>query len=68
MERVGSWSKKDTNDKYLYDLRLALERPDEPSAFAEMSAQQETHRFGRYNRVFSSELVTDKGKRLEQKQ
>lgn len=36
------WSKEDTNDNHLNNLRLTLQRPDEPSAFAEMSAKLET--------------------------
>jgi len=35
-------SKEDTNDNQLNNLQLAWHGPDEPSAFAEMSAKQET--------------------------
>jgi hypothetical protein len=36
---VRGWSKEDTNDNHLNNLRLALQRADESSAFAEMSAK-----------------------------
>jgi len=38
---VARWSKEDTNDNHLNNLRLALQRADEPSAFAEKSAKLE---------------------------
>ena len=35
------WSKENTNHKHLNNLRLALQQPDESSAFAEKSAKLE---------------------------
>jgi len=39
IETVKRVSKEDTNGKHLNNLRLVRQRPDESSAFAEMSAK-----------------------------
>ena len=39
IETVKRVSKEDTNVKHLNNLRLVRQRPDESSAFAEMSAK-----------------------------
>ena len=39
IETVKRLSKEDTNGKHLNNLRLVRQRPDESSAFAEMSAK-----------------------------
>ena len=44
---VIRWSKEDTNDNQLKNLRLGTAAADESSAFAEMSAKQERRRRGK---------------------